>query len=124
LILEIHRPVNLLWLGRNTLVVLSLRASLDVDEVLADVLGKVEGDGILLRKVGLEAAKQAPIGVMARITGGSANLAEPLVGQGGLLHGRINTVEVERSRAAIAAHEVADATAGAAVVIVVVLGVC
>lgn len=116
--------MNLLWLWRNALVVLAFSASLDVDEVLANILGEVEGNGILLREVGVEAAKQASIGVMAGITGRSANLAEPLVGQSSLLHGRIDAVEVERSRAAIAAHEVTNAAASAAVVIIVVLGKC
>lgn len=85
----------------------------------------MEGAGIFLLEVVVQITKQAPLRTSAGIPGSGAGFAEPLALRDGvaLSHGRVDTEEVQRASAAIAAHQLATTATGAAVVVVVILHV-
>ena len=103
---------NLLWLGRNKFLVLSLGTSLDILEILANIPRQMEGNRILSLKISKKRAEKSSAlfwlsGKILRL----ANIAEPLIGETLIVNRRIDALEVECARAAIATDQVAIPTA-------------
>jgi hypothetical protein len=87
---------GLLWLRRATFLVLSIRTSLNIDEILTNSLGKMERAGVLLIQEEQQWAERAWHRLISRPrTSGLAMIAEPFIGQAALDYRRINALEVE-----------------------------
>jgi len=86
--------LSLLWLCGARFLVLSIGARLDIDEILTDGFWEMKCAGVLLIEGQQQRAKCARYGISrSRLV--LAGVAEPLVGETSLDHGRINTLEVE-----------------------------
>lgn len=89
--------MHLLWfIWPAFILILSLSARLDAFEAFTDVLGQMEGNGILFLEVTQERAK-ATIERFdgAGVVGELARIAEPCIGQCAFNHWRINASEME-----------------------------
>src|SRR4051794_23483786 len=100
----------LLRLWRCCFLILSFCPSLHILKVLSNVFREMESTWVLSLQI-REKRTKASIGFSSRKTSGVTNVAKPLVGESSLAHGRINTFEVERPRAAIATNKVSVSTA-------------
>lgn len=108
---------------RLNLFVLTIRTSLDIGEVLANILGELKCAWICFTEPRLHLIENLRMVSTPRILVfllGLTFVAKPFLWQGAIFHGRINALNVKGTNAAIATYEISIPTTRAAVLVVLI----